>query len=82
MSEIKLKDGDYYLQDGAAWLRVNNVSIRIYASTSSVSVKLLPFKFENEGSPLDECSISWEEVDGYIEEINIEKKIQEEEDSK
>jgi hypothetical protein len=75
MSEKMLEDGDYYLKDGAAWLRVNNVSIRIYATTSSVSVKLFPFKFENEALPLDECSTSWEEVEGYIEEIKIEKDM-------
>ena len=36
--EQKIKDADYFLEDGAAWLRVKNFAIRIHATDEGVIV--------------------------------------------
>ena len=49
-NEVDLADGDYNLVHGAAWLTVNNLSVRIHATDEGVVCDVYPKGYEMEDS--------------------------------
>ena len=50
MTDTNLTDGDYLLVDGAAWLAVKNLSIRIRSDDEQTIVEIYPL-----GKEMDEA---------------------------
>jgi hypothetical protein len=48
MTHRKLKDGDYDLIDGAIWLTVNDISVRVRSDGELVIVEMYPVGMECE----------------------------------
>jgi hypothetical protein len=44
----KIKDGDYILKDGSAWLEVKDFAIRIHATDEGVAIDVYKNKEEEE----------------------------------
>jgi phage FluMu gp28-like protein len=47
---MKLKDGDYELVDGAAWLAVRGFAVRIFSGNNGIDVRIYKNGAEDEGA--------------------------------
>ena len=50
--ERKLRDGDYVLKDGCAWLRIKNISVRVHETDEGVVTDLWPVGAEFGDEPI------------------------------
>lgn len=64
MAELKLKDGDYVLEDGCAWVAVGGFAIRIHNNNQGVRITVCPDG--REYTALDELFVEKEMLDADV----------------